>query len=300
MEKVWEIPMGTQKLFGIEHIPNKNVEPQTAVLMLVGGPQNRLGSHRSYVQIARGLAKAGYRVFRFDYAGLGDSAGEFIGFEGTAASLKSALDHLNNAFPELKNICLWALCDGAAASAIYAPADRERISSMILCNPYVHTEMGQAKAILKYYYISRFFQRDFWMKLLGFKFNVLDSLKDFFKLLGKGKAAESSEPATSCDPQNPVQKYEGPQLPSLVINGLIQFKKPVQFILSTADLTAKEFEEALKKFPAITSYFNTGLFLKTPVQGSDHTFSQMIYKEDVIKKTTAALKAFTGTAEWIK
>ena len=44
----------------------------TAVLVVVGGPQVRAGSHRHFVQLARHLATHGHAVMRFDVRGMGD------------------------------------------------------------------------------------------------------------------------------------------------------------------------------------------------------------------------------------
>ena len=43
----------------------------TGVIVIVGGPQYRVGSHRQFVLLSRALAAAGYAVLRFDYRGMG-------------------------------------------------------------------------------------------------------------------------------------------------------------------------------------------------------------------------------------
>jgi alpha/beta superfamily hydrolase len=45
------------------------------VLVIVGGPQYRAGSHRQFTLLARSLAEQGFAVLRFDYRGMGDSTG---------------------------------------------------------------------------------------------------------------------------------------------------------------------------------------------------------------------------------
>ena len=82
-------------LVGILHVPER--EPaRIGVLVIVGGPQYRVGSHRQFVLMARSLAQSGYAVLRFDYRGMGDSDGEMRTFEsvfnarlitGTAAAI---------------------------------------------------------------------------------------------------------------------------------------------------------------------------------------------------------------------
>ena len=62
------------------------------VLVIVGGPQTRVGSHRQFVLLARALAAAGIPAFRFDYRGMGDSAGDTRTFEHIRTDLFAALD----------------------------------------------------------------------------------------------------------------------------------------------------------------------------------------------------------------
>lgn len=68
---------GTNALLGITSLPASTPVPSasTGVVIIVGGPQYRAGSHRQFVLLARALATAGYPVLRFDYSGMGDSDG---------------------------------------------------------------------------------------------------------------------------------------------------------------------------------------------------------------------------------
>lgn len=58
------------------------------VVVVVGGAQYRVGSHRQFVRLARRLAAAGHPVLRFDLPGMGDSPGEPVPFENTAPTLQ--------------------------------------------------------------------------------------------------------------------------------------------------------------------------------------------------------------------
>ncbi len=66
-------------LFGILACPERPSD--TGVVIVVGGPQTRVGSHRQFVLLSRALAAAGYPVLRFDVRGMGDSSGEQRDFE---------------------------------------------------------------------------------------------------------------------------------------------------------------------------------------------------------------------------
>ena len=124
------------RLIGVLHRPN---HPQTTgVVVVTGAPQYRIGSHRQYVLLGRRLAEAGFAVLRFDYRGMGDSEGEFVGFEGVEDDIRAAIDCFFEEVGELRRIALWGLCDGASAAAFYAALDR-RVGALILINPWVRS-----------------------------------------------------------------------------------------------------------------------------------------------------------------
>jgi alpha-beta hydrolase superfamily lysophospholipase len=60
------------------------------VLMVTGGSQTRVGSHRMYERLADALADNGYPCFRFDRRGVGDSSGEDPGFKDSGPDLAAA------------------------------------------------------------------------------------------------------------------------------------------------------------------------------------------------------------------
>ncbi len=68
-----------EQLVGVIALPE--LRRAIAVLVVVGGPQYRAGSHRQFVLLARRLAAAGFPVLRFDYRGMGDSTGAARTFE---------------------------------------------------------------------------------------------------------------------------------------------------------------------------------------------------------------------------
>ena len=66
-----------EQLLGVVSLPAQASD--IGVLVIVGGPQYRVGSHRQFVLLARYLAASGYPVLRFDVRGMGDSSGQFPG-----------------------------------------------------------------------------------------------------------------------------------------------------------------------------------------------------------------------------
>ena len=64
------------------------------VVVIVGGPQYRVGSHRQFVELARALVRAGHHVLRYDCRGMGDSDGAMQGFEASVPDVGAAIDAL--------------------------------------------------------------------------------------------------------------------------------------------------------------------------------------------------------------
>ncbi|MEO8406874.1 MAG: hydrolase 1, exosortase A system-associated, partial [Oxalobacteraceae bacterium] len=155
-------------LYGILSLPEQALS--RGVLILVGGPQYRVGSHRQFTLLARHLADHGVPVMRFDYQGMGDSEGGAKTFEDVENDLSHAIDRFFKEISSLKELVIWGLCDAASAALFYAYKD-SRVTGLVLLNPWVRTDSGIAKAYLKHYYLGRLIAPDFWQKIRQGKFN---------------------------------------------------------------------------------------------------------------------------------
>ena len=72
-EQALSVECRGESLLGVLHLP---ITPRDlGVIVVVGGPQYRAGSHRQFVLLARALADAGHAVLRLDVRGMGDSTG---------------------------------------------------------------------------------------------------------------------------------------------------------------------------------------------------------------------------------
>ena len=162
-------------LIGIVHLPDTQAG-KTGVFIATGGPQTRVGSHRQFVLLARYLAKNGIPVFRFDYTGMGDSAGEKTEFLQACPDLDAAIECFFSC-AEIESFAYWGLCDAASLGLMYlAVKDEPRLTRFIALNPWVRQSHTEAQAYLKSYYLKRLANREFWSKVVTFRYDFLGSM----------------------------------------------------------------------------------------------------------------------------
>jgi len=295
-ETAVEFRIGDGSLFGILHRPARP-EPMP-VLMVNGGPQPRTGSHRSYVQIARYLCAQGFTVLRFDYAGLGDGQGDFVGYNKMAPSIRAALDFLLQAAPSPRGAYLWSLCDGAAASSVYAPHDA-RIAAMVLSNPYIFSDQVRSQTYLKHYYLQRVLEKDFWAKIVSGKLNPVTVLASFADLVRKARGGKRPAAAATSAPSanDEAGAFAKADVKDAVLGGVAGFAasgRRIHFLLSQDDLTAMGFKDLLKGTAATAAQLRSGRLTYSEIPGADHTFSIPGAKAEVCARTRAAFAAFAS------
>lgn len=261
-EQALTFTANNQELLAISHYGSE--KNSTGVLIVVGGPQYRVGSHRQFVQLSRSLASQGISSMRFDYTGMGDSCGEKKDFDGICDDIKAATDAFLKAQSHLKSIVIWGLCDAASAALIYAHQD-ERINGLVLLNPWLRSEQAMGKAMVKYYYLQRLLSKSFWKKLLSGKVNVVASARD-----AKGFVKDS----VVADKQS-TANYR-----ARMLTGLQAFNGKICLILSGEDLTAREFDEQTSKNIAWEKLGHSTCQIHRLVD-ADHTFSSAQFKREV-------------------
>ncbi len=245
---------------------------QRGVLIVVGGPQYRAGSHRQFTLLARSLAAQGIAAMRFDYRGMGDSEGAMRSFDSVEEDLCAAIDAFMAQVPQLREVVLWGLCDAASAASLYAAGDR-RVSGLALLNPWVRTDSGAAKATLKHYYGARLLDKHFWRKLFSGRFDIKASLGSFAGLLGSARQAAPDG-----------------ALPDRMHAQLGRFKGKMLVMLSGADLTAQEFDGLPKASPKWRQLMAAPRVTRKTLPRADHTCSRREWKDQVAE----------WTGEWVR
>ncbi len=223
-------------------------EADVGLVIVVGGPQTRIGSHRQFVSLARAAARAGHPCLRFDYTGMGDSAGPMPDFEQAGPDIGRACDALQRAVPHCRRIVLWGLCEGATAALFHALRD-ERIVGVVAANPWVRSEATRSAAIVSQHYASRLRSREFWIKLATGKVDVIGSLREALCHARRAVVSRRSTPADPAGADGPAgpTKQAGADLVARVAHALSAARCPVRLQLSGNDLTAAEFEHGMER-----------------------------------------------------
>jgi len=277
-------PCEGEQLLGM--LASPSLPRDCGVLVVVGGPQYRAGSHRQFLLLSRHLAAAGYATWRFDYRGMGDSGGESRSFESVSADIAAALDAFQAACPSVQRVVIWGLCDAASAALLYWQERQDpRICGLSLLNPWVRSEATQARTQIKHYYRQRLLQADFWKKLLRGGVNW-----------GSAAASLWSAIRRLHRPAQPASQVAGRPFPERMAQGWAQFPGPLLLILSGRDYTAKEFLECTASEPAWS-----GLLLQDKVSchtlaEADHTFSTAAWRAEVETLTLNWLQTFLDKA----
>jgi exosortase A-associated hydrolase 1 len=259
-------------------------ESDVGVLVLVGGPQYRVGSHRQFVLMARRLARAGVPVMRFDYRGMGDSSGTPATFEQTSTDVAAAVHAFRQECPSVRRIVLWGLCDAASAALLYFHATQKPcIAGLVLLNPWIRSEQSLASTHVKHYYGARIFEREFWIKLVRGGINTRHALREFAQTL---LVARRSVPnAAACAEQGFQDR---------MASALIAFGGPVLVVLSGHDYVAKEFVEYTTSNPRWHEVGMRHNIERVHLESADHTFSTAAWRQQIEELTLDWLRRCFG------
>ena len=250
-----------ETLVGIMAVPDTEDETDVGVVIVVGGPQVRTGSHRQFTLLARHLASAGYPVLRFDVRGMGDSTGAQRDFQAVDDDIDCAIQALRQRRPGVQRVVLWGLCDGASASLLFANRGiGSRLAGLCLLNPWVRSDASLARTHVKHYYRQRLLQMEFWRKLL------------------RGEVARRAAPDLM---RNLRQTLHAPRIEAAgdlpfqqrMAQGWANFDGPVLLMLSGNDYTAREFDEFTRDDPVWRANLARPHVTRVDLEGADHTFS---------------------------
>lgn len=257
-----------ERLVGVAAVPAQPGD--IGVVILVGGPQYRVGSHRQFLLLSRRLAAAGVAALRFDYRGMGDSTGMRPPFDETTPDIEAAIAALQTASPSVRRIVLWGLCDAASSALLYPHARHDpRIAGMVMLNPWIRSEDTLAKTYVKHYYGRRLLDAGFWKKLASGKVDLrastLSVAAGVRALAAQGRGGGSKAAAFQ----------------DRMAESLEQLAAPVLIVLSERDLMAKEFTDFVRSNPRWARALSGSRVEQVQVAQADHTFSTAAWRSEV-------------------
>ena len=285
-EQVCPVACAAQRLPGILSLPLTS-PPQVGVVVVVGGPQYRVGAHRFFVSLARQLAGHGAAVLRFDQRGMGDAPGDAPGFDHLDPELDAAIAALRAACPSVEQVLLWGLCDGASAALLHARRSEAPVTGLLLANPWVRSAQSLAQARTRHYYPARLASGDFWRRLLRGQVGW-GSVRAAIGALTRSITRRLTPPQATPDTDFRAGMREG-------LERALGRQVRVLCLLSGADLTAQEFTETLRE-PAWAALSQRPGFRTQRLDGADHTFSDPEHRAAALRLSAQWLQEFLPPA----
>lgn len=289
---VFSTPNG-ETLLGVYHQP-VSIKASAGVLVIVGGPQTKVGSHRQFVLLARYLSSQGVPVFRFDYSGMGDSTGEADNFLKKSSDVKVAIEKFLSVCPEVKSICLWGLCDAASLSLLYFnDTDDKRVESMVLLNPWVRQASSEASTMVRHYYLKRVLQRELWVKFLRLDRELFRSAIDFVGTLVRSLISKLNKRHNVTVEGGKIQgfrDYSDQNYVDGMLAAVQKFDGKLTVILSGDDMTADEFRSLIKSDDQWKSATQKTSVQMDVIKEANHTFSTQSWRHEVERLTLAHLQ----------
>ena len=287
--------------FGILSEPvNKPAVELPIVIISNSGITHRVGPNRLYVLLARQLSSLGFRCFRIDMAGIGDSivtdeSKENIEYiKNSSEYIYAAISGLNSNYKDYKYI-LMGICSGAYFS-FHAAIELEEINVVecVLINPltfYWDHENNQVpfsgnNFTLWSWYCKAITRPISWIRLVKGRIDVLAFFLALFarlKILLKLKAKHMYQRAMGLKKDRPAKDLDW-DLVHLAHNNT-----PILFVLARSDpgydilmTTAGKTVKKLMKEKSIQVEF---------IENADHTFSRYQPRSDVIETVVEDLSS---------
>ena len=251
-------------LVGVIEVPS--APRSTALLVVTGGPQYRVGSHRQFALLCRALAAHDIAAMTFDFRGSGDSGGVRASFEDIGPDIQAAINKLCATIPSVRRVAILGLCDAASAALMSVGSDA-RVAGLLLLNPWVRSEGSLERARVEDYYPDKLASGLFWKRLLSGKINIIKSLVSFFQHLAT--ARQSGQAAVQAQPDFLRQ----------MLNGVREFSGELQIVLSGQDMTAQEFRGLLESSSEWREA--TKNVRQHEIPAANHTFASAQWRDEV-------------------
>ncbi|MFD2673677.1 alpha/beta hydrolase [Marinicrinis sediminis] len=261
------IPYQQLELAATLHLPGDLAQPGVStplVLICHGFTGSRIGANRLFVHGARALQKKGYAVLRFDYAGCGESTGDYgaEGLQSMVQQTKAVLDyarHSLDSFTPSEIILLGHSLGGA--TAVLTAVTEPQIDKLILWAPVAHPYQDIMEIVGKPQVEQAL--RDGSVPYLSYRLQ-----ERFFHSLQQ------------CQPLFDAQRVQGD---ALILHGSSDDVIPTDYCFL--------YDKVLK-------LRNAGTVSKEVLFQADHTFSRLEHQEQLFELTLAWLARMDRRQDW--
>lgn len=285
-----------QTLVGVLHEP-ANPRDDLAVILLSAGVKARVGPHGLYSFLARALCRLGFRVLRFDFAGLGDAEGtveepliaDYYGSVSLGRYLPDTLSAVDWACHELgvQRVLLAGLCGGAITGLI-AGAVHPKVAGLLALGIPVSVDgsavdhvrfmsAGQLESVRERY-VDKLRDPRAWLRVLRLETDFRLLARSF---LGRRDAAPDATGAAG----TPAGDNTNPHfLPALL--AMLHANKPVMLVFSGADRLYWEFAERFVDSGRLALQANRNVLDVEVVEGANHVFGFKEWQEDMLQRAS--------------
>jgi exosortase A-associated hydrolase 1 len=231
-------------LVGVIDVPERPFA--RGMLVLTPDSGYRVGRHRQFTLLARVVAKRGSPVMRFDLRGCGDSEGEPQAVHLLDHDIDAAVAEFFRQIPQLREVVILGLGDGATAAALHAHLD-SRIKGLILLNPRILGSAGGLLSEARQPYFGRLGEIGFWKKIAS--------------------ASAASQHQTLRE----AAMDRGAALPRRLLASLACFEGKILLVYGAADLDAQAFASLLGQHDIA--------FKRVEMPGASPTFINLATRE---------------------
>ena len=294
-------------LSGILHAPDPAAARGVCVLLLSPGVKGRVGPHRLYLKIAARLVPRGFHVLRFDYHGLGDSAGlleekQLPAMYNTIQSgryvddTRAGMDWMEKTHG-VRTFVGSGLCGGSISGLLTAAVDTRIRSMLCLGIPTAfegaeehwgrYLTRGQLDQ-LRAGYLQRLMEPSSWARFFSGKSSYGVIWKSFRRLMARQPAPPPAPPAAApvsataaasaaSPPADNTNPKFGPAFLSVLESG-----RPALLVFSGADRLLAEFQEKFaERHPRELARLKDRYQIHT-IDGANHVLSETSWVDEFL------------------
>jgi pimeloyl-ACP methyl ester carboxylesterase len=280
------------QLFGVLHRPTGPSVRNLAVILLSPGVKMRVGPQRLYLELTRTLVDLGLPVFRFDFAGLGDSEGTL-----TEDLLKDVYNHIevgrfvNDSIDAvdwvethlgITRVIVSGLCGGAITGLLAASRDPRMVGLLALgitpvlasrcAKPALYMTVGELE-LMRRGYLEKVSNPKAWLRFLTLQSDYRVIWRALLRPWQKKGAAPAVQPPPEDDNANPL-------FPPAFFK-MLATMRPMLLVFGGTDRLRWEFEEKFEARHREGLAAHRTAYQTHVIADANHTLSFRVWQQEL-------------------